>query len=54
MNKLDILGIILVALKLTGVISLSWFWVLLPFFAYPAIYYGAICVADIYARIKYP
>ena len=33
----DILGVVFVVLKLVGVIDWSWWWVLLPFLAQPAI-----------------
>lgn len=35
---LDILGIVFVVLKLTGVINWSWWWVLSPFFISIAIF----------------
>ena len=38
-------AIIMVALKLIGVIHISWFWVLCPIWCPAAICFAAICVA---------
>lgn len=49
---LGVLGLLFIALKLTNAIAWSWWWVLLPLYAIPAIWLAALFVALALALIS--
>lgn len=52
-SLLGLLGILFIALKLTGVISWSWWWVLLPFYSGLIILIAILITWLIYGAVKY-
>lgn len=48
-----LLGILFIALKLTGVISWSWVWVLAPFWIPLAIFLGVLFIVGVIATIAW-
>lgn len=44
-GAINLLGIVFVTLKLTGVIAWSWFWVTAPFWVAAAIAFGILTIA---------
>ena len=51
---LGLLGVVFVALKLTGVIDWSWWWVTLPFWGGPALVLAVFLAVLSVAALKMP
>lgn len=48
---LSVLGVLFIALKLTGVIAWSWWLVLLPFYFWLAVLFGGTAIAVIFVFV---
>jgi len=50
---LGLLGVLFVALKLTGVIAWSWLWVLAPFWIPFVVFFGVLFIVGVIATIAW-